>query len=230
LEDETLPSPRRRALAGAAGCLAVGVAAFCGVVGGVGGSLLTAAVGRTFGPATLVAPALAGGLVGTLSGLAARGWRGSGPWPSLVGAFVAVGIVVVPALLSARQNWQVGTVLWAILLALVLCAVGVLVRRGAILAAAVTGAVGGLLAVDTGVTASLAWLVRDVHTFDKPLVWLWFRYSFDGTRRSFPNTLDLADEVGFWPHELMAATAFAACLVLISQRVAGSVSVEQSST
>jgi hypothetical protein len=133
-----------------------------------------------------------------------------------VGVAVAVAIVVVPELFVSRQNWQVGTVVWAVVLVPVLCLVGVLARGGARLAGAVTGVVGGLLAVDAGVTSSLAWLVREVPTFEKAMVWLWFLYSFDGTRHPFPNTLDLADEVGFAPHELIAATTFAVCLVVIT--------------
>jgi hypothetical protein len=196
------------------------VAALAGVICGLGVSLLTYIPFHSSGPAALVAPALAGGAIGTLSGWAVSGWWRSGPWLSLVSVALAVAIVVVvPTLFFGRQNWQVGTVVWAVVLVPALFAVGILVRRGARMAGAVTGVVGGLLAVDAGVTSSLAWLVREFHTFG-PLVWLWFLYSFDGWRHPFPGTLDLADEVAFWPHELIAATTFAVCLVLITQRAA----------
>jgi hypothetical protein len=193
------------------------LAALAGVVGGVGVPLLAYAVFPSSRLVTLVVPVLAGGLIGAFAGWAA-GER-SGTWPSLVGVAAAVAIVVVPSLLDNRQNWLIGTVVWAVVLVPVLGAAGVLARRGARLAGAVTAVIGGLLAVDAGVTSSLAWLLRELGTFEAK-VWLWFLYSFDGTRHSFPNTLDLADEVSFWPHGLIAATAFAVGMVLVTQRVA----------
>jgi hypothetical protein len=173
---------------------------------------------RSPGPVTMVPPALVGGLIGAFSGLAVSGWWRSGPRRSAAGVAWAVAIVVVPALFLSRQHWQVGVVVWAVVLVLVLCAAGVLVRRGARLAGGVIGLVGGLLAVDLGVTSSLAWLARGYDAAGTP-VWLWFRYGFEG-RYYFPGTLDLADEVAFWPHELIAATMFALWLVLITQRIA----------
>jgi hypothetical protein len=196
--------------------LAVGLAALCGVVGGVGVSLLMATVVRSFGPTELVAPALAGGLIGAVCGLAVRGRQRWGPWPSVVGVAATVGLVVVPEVFSGRQNWQVGTVVWAVALVPVLCVVAALVRRGARLAAAVTAVVGGLLAVYAGVAVGLAWLVHELQTVHQALIWLWFLYAFDGGRHPFPHTLDLADEVGFAPHAMIAATAFAVCLVVVT--------------
>jgi hypothetical protein len=217
LDHGSFPAPQRRALAGVAVGLAVGLCPLVGVVGGLAASMLTYVVAPFSGPVTLLVPASVGGLVGAVSGWAVSGWRRSGPWAS---AAIAVAIVVVPGLLVGQPNGRVGTVVWTVVLVPVLCTVGVLVRRGALLAGAATGLVGGFLAVDAGVTSFLAWLLRGRATARLPAAWLWFPYSVDGKRHPFPGTLDIGDAVGFMPHVLIAATAFAVCVVLVSQRVA----------
>ena len=213
LDDGSLPSPRRRALAGVGVGLAVGLGPLVSVVCGVWMWMLTyPAVPLWVSVVAMVAAASGGALIGVLSG---SGWGRSGSRLTLLALTVAMAVVVVPALFS-RQNHTVGTVVWAVLLVPVVYAVAVLVRRGARLAGAAAGLVGGLLAVDAGVTSLLAWLVRDLPTFPERKMWLWFLY-LDG-RTYFPNTLYLADEVSAWPHALIAATAFLVCLTLVTQR------------
>jgi hypothetical protein len=218
LDQGSRPRPPRRVLAGVAVGLAAGFCPLLGVVGALAASLLMHVVARASGPVTLLLPASVGGLIGALCGWAVSGWRWS-EWAWLTAVAVAVATVAVPELLFGRQNERVGTVVWMVVLVSVLYPVGVLVRRGAALAGAATGMVGGLLAVDAGVTSLLAWLLRGSAT-GGPHLWLWFLYAFDGKRHYFPGTLDLADTVGFTPHSLIACTAFAVCLLLVTQRVA----------
>jgi hypothetical protein len=66
--------------------------------------------------------------------------------------------------------------------------------------------------VYAGVTSMLAWLVRGGSTAEQP-IWLWFLHA-----RSLFQT-GILGEVGFMPHFLIAATAFAVCLVLVTRRV-----------
>jgi hypothetical protein len=211
LDHGSHPRPPRRVLAGVAVGFAVVFCPLLGVVGGLAASLMTYLVSRSSGPVTWLAPALAGGLVGALSGWAVSGWRRFGPWAS---AAVALAIVVVTELLFGEQDAaRLGAVAWAAVLVPTLYTVGVLVRRGAPWAGAATGVVGGLLAVDAGVTSMLAWLLRDRST-DGPQLWLWFVHA-----RS-PFQPGIFGAVGFTPHWLIAGTAFAVCLVLVTQRIA----------
>ena len=220
LDRRSLPPPRRRALAGVRVGLAVGLGPLVGVAGGLAAAALTYVVSFSdLQLLPLLAAASVGGLVGALSGCAVSGWRRCASWASLAAVAVAVATVVVPELLFSRPDARVGTVVWAVVLLPVLCTVGVLMRRGAPVAGAATGIVGGLLAVDAGVTSLLAWLLRGPATSQLP-VWLWFPYSLDGKRHYFPGTLDISDEVGFLPHGMIAATVFAVCLVLVTRRAA----------
>jgi hypothetical protein len=210
LDHGSRPRPQRRFRAGVAVGLAVVFCPLLGVAGGLAASLVTYLVARSSGPVTLLAPASVGGLVGALSGWAVSGWRRFGPWAAVA---VALAIVVVTVLLFGGQDAEgVGVVVWAAVLVPTLYTVGVLVRRGAPRAGAATGMVGGLLAVDAGVTSLLAWLLRGRST-DGPQLWLWFVHA----RSPFqPGTFGA---VGFTPHGLIAGTAFAVCLVLVTQRV-----------
>src|SRR4030095_37916 len=104
-------------------------------------------VARSAGPVVLLGPAVVGGLVGALCGWAMRrSWR-VGPWLSVAAVAIAAAVVVVPALLSGRQNWQFGSVVWAVVLVPVVYTVGVLVRGTTLLAGVAAGMVGSLLAV-----------------------------------------------------------------------------------
>jgi len=205
---DSSPEPPRRLLARVAVGVAVLFCPFLGVVGALAASLLTYLVVRSSGPATLLISALVGGLVGALSGPAVKRWRRLGPWLAVA---VALAIVAVTELLFAGQDAErVGAVVWAAVLVPTLYSVGVLVRRGAPVVGATTGLVGGLLAVEAGVTSSLAWLSRGGSTDG---LWLWFVHA-----RS-PFQTGVYGAVGFTPHWLVAGTAFAVCLLLVTQRV-----------
>jgi hypothetical protein len=200
--------PQRRFLARIAVGLAILFCPFFGVAGALAASLMTYLVVRSSGAATLLVPALVGGLVGALSGWAVYGWRRFGPWTTVAVALA----LVVAGLIGGQDAEGVGAVVWAAVLVPTLFTVGILVRRGAPAVGAATGIVGGLLAVDAGVTCSLAWLSRGRST-DGAQLWLWFVHA----RSPFqPGTYGA---VGFTPHWLVAATAFAVCLLLVTQRV-----------
>jgi hypothetical protein len=207
--DHRSARPRRRLVARVAVGLAVLLCPVFGVLGALAASLLTYLVVRSSGAATLLVPASVGGVVGALSGWAVSGWRRLGPWTAVA---VALATVVVMELVGGQDGHGVEAVVWAAVLVPTLYAVGVLVRRGAPVAGAVTGIVGGLLAVDAGVTSLLLWLSRGGST-DAAQLWLWFVHAHDLFQPG------IYDAIGFTPHWLIGGTAFAVCLLLVTQRV-----------
>jgi len=199
----------RHFLARIAVCVAILFCPFFGVVGPLAASLFTYFVVHSSGPATLLVPVSVGSLAGALSGWAVNGWRRFGAWTAVA---VAVGIVVAGPLIGRQDAEGVGAVAWAAVLLPTLTAVGVLVRRGARAAGTVVGVVGGVLAVEVGVTSLLWWLSRGRSTDGQPL-WLWFVHARD-LFQSGPF-----GAVGFTPHWLIGGVGFAVCLVLVTQRV-----------
>jgi len=203
-------SPRsRRFLARVGVGVAVLFCPFFGIAGALAASLFTYFLVHSSGPATLLVPASAGCLAGALSGPAVNGWRRFGPWTAVA---VAVGIVVTGPLVRGQDAEGVGAVAWAAVLVPTLSAVGVLSRSGRPAAGAVAGIVGGLFAVEVGVTSLLWWLSRG-RSVDGQVLWLWFVHARD-LFQSGPF-----GAVGLTPHWLIGGVGFAVCLLLVTQRV-----------